>query len=308
MDIRQVDLNLLPVLDALLRHASVTQAAHELNMSQSAMSSALGRLRGLLGDELFVRSGRGLVATPRAQALAQPLADMLDQIRDRVLQSPHFEAGSSRREFRLLLSDIGAYVMLPRIVRALREQAPSVRLALRTLVASEMADDLAQGRADLAIGTFPQLPQTVFQRRLFDRLWIGAVRPGHPWAGKRLTLQEFAQLPQLVVRMASGIQDRIDAALAQEGLTRSDVLELPSYLMVPPLLAAGDFVTVLPQQLFDDFAQSAEYGMVTLPFELPASTIRMHWHRRFHEDGANIWLRNAVSQVLSAASDKQALT
>ena len=299
MDIRAIDLNLLPVLDALLRQRSVTLAARELDMSQSALSAALARLRQLLGDELFVRTGRGLLPTPRAAALAEPVADILERVREGVLRGGTFDPGSARRAFKLLLSDVGAYVLLPRIVRALRAQAPGVSLTLRPLTGADIAAELAEGKTDLAVGSYPALPASLFQRRLFDRHFVGLVRRDHPLARGRLGLRAFAAAPQLVVRMTSGIQERIDAALAAKGLERTDVLELPSYLAVPPLLHAADFLAVLPGQLADDFGRDGGFAVLELPLPLPASTIRMHGHRRFHEDAGNVWLREVVARELA---------
>ena len=302
MDIRSIDLNLLPVLDALLRHRSATLAARELDMSQSALSSALSRLRRLLGDELFVRTGRGLMPTPRASALADPVTSILDQVRDRVLPSGQFDAASARRSFRVLLSDVGAYVLLPRLVRAVKAQAPGVSLVMRPLTGADIASDLADGKTDLAIGSYPDLPTALFQRRLFERHFVGLVRAGHPLAKKRpLTARAFAEAPQLVVRMTSGVQNRVDAALAQRGLARRDTLELPSYLMLPPVLEATDYLAVVPGQLAAAFAQAYRFTLLDLPIELPQSVIRLHWHRRFHDDAANAWLRELVVRELADA-------
>ena len=299
MHIRSIDLNLLPVLDALLRHRSATLAARELDMSQSALSAALGRLRDLLGDQLFVRTGRGLLPTPRADALAEPVADLLRQVREQVLPGGAFDAWTAKRNFNVLLSDVGAYVLLPRLVRAVREQAPGVSLTLRPITGARIAEDLAAGKTDLAIGAYPGLPETLYQRRLFDRHFVCLVRRGHPVAkGKRLTLRTFASLPQLVVRMTSGIQDRIEEVLSSQNLQRRDVLELPSYLMVPPLLDATDFLAVVPGQLADAFAGGGRYAVLPLPLETPPSVIHMHWHRRFQEDAANMWLRRVVAGAL----------
>ena len=299
MDIRTIDLNLLPVLDALLRHRSVTLAARELDMSQSALSAALARLRKLLDDELFVRTGRGLRTTARADALAEPVAAILAQLRDQVLRPAVFDPGSAQRNFQLLLSDVGAYVLLPRIVRAVRALAPGVSLTLHPLGGTDIAAELTDGRIDLAIGHYPALPDSLFQRRLFDRHFVGLVRRGHPAAqGQRLSLRRFAATPQLVVRLTSGIQAHIDDALAREGLTRPDTLELPSYLMVPPLLEATDHLAVVPGQLADAFIADGRLAALDLPLSLPNSTIRMHWHRRFHEDPGNAWLRGVVAAEL----------
>lgn len=296
MDIRSVDLNLLPVLDALLRHRSATLAARDLNMSQSALSAALARLRLLLDDELFVRTGRGLRPTSRALELGEPVAEIMERVRDRILHSARFDPRAATAEFRVVHSDVGAYVMWPRIVQAVRKAAPQVHLALRLLDADEIGPALAEGRVDLAIGSYPRLPQSLFQQRLFDRTFVGLVRRGHPLARKAApSLKEFAAAAQAVVRSGSGIQDRIDEALARQGLRRNDVIELPSYLMLPPLLQAGDFLAVLPGQLADAFARQGRFVALALPMPLPASTIRMHWHRRSHEDAGHQWLRALVA-------------
>lgn len=299
MDIRKIDLNLLPVLDALLRHHSVTVAARELDMSQSALSSALARLRETLGDALFVRTGRGLLPTVRAAALAVPVARILDQVRDQVLQGAAFHPRQAQRHFRLCLSDVGSYVLWPRIVKAVRNQAPQVTLELRTLAQPAIALALESAEVDLAIGAYPTLPASLFQRRLFERKYVGLVRADHPMAGRAPTLRQFANMPQLIVRLASGIQERIDAALAVHGLAREQTLEMPSYLMIPPLLEAGDFLAVLPGQLADAFARHGHFASVKLPVVLPASTIRLHWHRRFHADAGNAWIRQLVVDELA---------
>lgn len=300
MDIRSVDLNLLPVLDALLRHRSGTQAAHELDMSQSALSSALARLRKLLGDELFVRTGRGLRPTPRASSLAEPVAAILAQVRDKVLSAGTFDPQTAQRSFHVLLSDVGAYVLLPRLVSAVRQRAPGVSLRLRPMVGADIADELAEGKIDIAVGAYPKLPDTLYQRRLFERHFVCLVRSGHPAArARRLTARSFASWPQLIVRMTSGIQDQIDAALADRGLVRHDALELPSYMVIPPLLEAADYLAVVPGQLADAFARVGRFTVLELPFPLPPSVIRMHWHRRFNEDAANAWLRHVVVETLA---------
>ena len=299
MDIRSVDLNLLPVLDALLRHRSATMAARELDMSQSALSSALARLRGLLGDELFVRTGRGLRPTPRASELAEPVAEILIQVRDRILQGEPFDPATSARVFTLAHTDVGAYVLWPRIVRAVRQAAPGVQLRLQVLDKTRLAIALAEGQVDLALGSFPNLPQSLFQKRLFDRRYVALVDRQHRLAGRTLSLQQFAQTPQIVVRGGSGIQDLIVQCLQQHQLRRQDVIELPSYLMIPPMLAGSEFLAVMPGQLADAFMAQGPFARLELPMLTPVSTIRMYWHRRLQLDAGNQWLRTRVVELLA---------
>lgn len=295
MDIRTVDLNLLPVLDALLRHCSVTHAARELAMSQSAVSSALARLRSLLDDELFVRTGRGLLPTPRAASLSEPVATLLAEVRDRILLARKFDPATADRTFSVSHSDVGSYVLWPGIVQAVAARAPGVRLRLAVLPQSAMATSLEAGQVDLAIGVYPGLPRSLFQRRLFERKYVGIVRASHPLAGKKLTLRAFVGAPQIVVRAASGIQDVIDGELRRRNLQRQ-TLEMPSYLMLPPLLEAGDYLAVLPGQLAEAFARHGHFGILKLPLDLPPTVVKLHWHRRFHGDPGNVWLRELIAR------------
>lgn len=297
MDIRKIDLNLLPVLDALLRHRSVTLAARELEMSQSALSSSLSRLRDLLGDALFVRTGRGLLPTPRAASLAVPVANILEQVRDKVLSSNGFDPSSSSRVFTVCHSDVGSYVLWPRIVPAVARLAPNVRLQLKVMAQQQIPAALESAVIDLAIGAYPELPDSLFQRRLFERKYVGIVRFGHPVARRRLTPALFAKTPQLVVRLASGVQELVDKALNDLKLERTATIEMPSYLMLPPLLEADDYLAVIPGQLSDAFARHGHFKSLKLPFDLPASTIKLHWHRRFHEDPGNVWLRGVICDL-----------
>lgn len=299
MDIRSVDLNLLPVLDALLRHRSATLAARELNLSQSALSSALTRLRAVLGDELFVRTGRGLRPTPRASELAEPVAEVLMQVRDRILQGEPFDPASATRVFTLAHTDVGAYVLWPRIVRAVRQAAPGVQLRLQVLGMDQLAPALAEGQVDLAIGSFPDLPQSLFQKRLFDRRYVALVDRGHRLAATTLSLAQFAQTPQIVVRGGSGVQELIGQSLQQQGLRREDVTELPSYLMIPPMLAGSGFLAVMPGQLAEVFMAQGMFSRLELPMATPVSTIRMYWHRRLQLDAGSQWLRALVADLLA---------
>lgn len=297
MDIRKVDLNLLPVLDALLRHRSVTLAARELEMSQSALSSSLARLRALLGDSLFVRTGRGLLPTPRAALLAEPVAAILKKVRDKVLLSGEFDPIHSDRIFTVCHSDVGSYVLWPSIVATAAKLAPNVRLQLKVMPQAQIPAALENASIDLAIGAYPDLPDSLFQRRLFEREYVGIVRSGHSISSKRLTPALFARTPQLVVRMASGIQELVDKALADRHLERSVTIEMPSYLMLPPLLEAGEYLAVIPGQLADAFARNGHFKSLKLPLKLPASVIKLHWHRRFHEDPGNVWLRKIIWEL-----------
>ncbi|MEZ5657107.1 MAG: LysR family transcriptional regulator [Burkholderiaceae bacterium] len=300
MDIRNIDLNLLPILDALLRCGSVTQAAQELDMSQSAVSSALARLRTLFDDQLLVRSGRGMLPTPRALKLAGPLGRALAMARDELFTGQRFDPLVSDRSFVICHSDVGAYVLWPRIVAAVEARAPRASLNLRVLGEPEIAAGLESGELDVAIGVYPSLPVSLYQRRLFEREFVLLMREGHPLADARITANRFAAARHLIVRRSSGVQDQVDVRLHARGLRRDRVIDVPTYLMLPPLLEASDYVVVLPGQLADAFKRVGRFVSRPIPLETRTSVIRLHWHRRNHEDAANRWLRELVVELFSA--------
>lgn len=297
MDIRTLDLNLLPVFDALLRLRSVSLAARELDMSQPAVSYALKRLRVFLGDPLFVRTGRGVMPTARAEALGVSVRDILEHVRDGLLAGRGFEPGESQRTFTLCLSDVGSFVLWPGIVSAVSRTAPRVHLRLRTLEPARIGAALETGEIDLAIGAYPQLPESLFQQRLFERKYVCLMRSGHPLGLRKPGLRQFAAARHVRVNAPSRMQESVDAGLAAHGLSRSVALELPSYLMLPPLLEAGDYLAVVPGQLAEAFGGRAKLVSAPVPLELPAITIRQHWHRRANEDGGNVWLRSVVATL-----------
>lgn len=149
-----------------------------------AASTALGRLRDTLGDQLFVRTGRGMLPTPRASQLAEPVTAILDKLRDEVLSASGFVAADSDRTFTLGLSDVGSYVLWPRIVSAVAQQAPSVRLRMQVVTQPLIASAPESAVIDVALGAYPDLTNTLYQRRLFERKYVAMVRIGHPLASK----------------------------------------------------------------------------------------------------------------------------
>lgn len=224
---------------------------------------------------------------------------VLQAVRDRFLSSGGFDPATSTRSFNVCHSDVGSYVLWPRIVAAVRQEAPGVRLGLRVLPQAAIAQRLERAEIDLAIGAYPGLPASLFQRRLFERGYVGLVRADHPLVGRKLTARLFARTPQLTVQAASNVQETIERQLAKQGLARTDMIDMPSYLMLPPLVESGEFLAVMPGQLADDFNRHGHFVSLELPFKLPPTIIKIHWHRRFREDPGNVWLRGVIARLFA---------
>ena len=174
------DLNLLPVFEALLRHGNVTRAAAHMGLTQSAMSSALGRLRRQLGDPLFVNTRGGMLPTPRALELAPSLTDALAMVRGALGAREAFDPRRTTRSLRVYMTDVGETVLLPMLMRHLHQHGQAIRLETAQLPAAELAARMETGDIDLAIGYVPQLRDKIRRTRLFDEHYVCMTRPDHP--------------------------------------------------------------------------------------------------------------------------------
>jgi DNA-binding transcriptional LysR family regulator len=300
MDLARLDLNLLLVFHHLLREKRVSAVATVLGMSQPAVSSALGRLRTSLGDELFLRTQRGMEPTPYALQLAEPVATALDGLQQALQVRASFDPVTSERRFTLAMTDVGEMYFLPVLMAALARNAPSVTLNVVSVTSASLGEDMATGRTDLALGLLPQLQAGFFQQTLFRQPYVCLMRNGHPLATTQgLTLAEFAAASHVRVIAAGTGHGRVDEALEQHGLQRDIRLTVPHYVALGDVLGHSDLIATVPER----FAQrvTTPFGLTTrpLPLSLDGSAIHQVWHARLNKDPGHQWLRALVSQHFS---------
>src|SRR5690606_11451375 len=210
MDIKDLDLNLLVVLNQLLMDRGVSAAADKLGLSQPAVSNALRRLRNLLNDELFLRTTRGMEPTPYAQQLAEPIAYALSTIQTTLSQRTSFSPATSTRRFTLAVTDLGEIEFLPSLMDRLQEVAPGVTVSTVRNNAESLRDDMEAGNVDLAIGLIPQLKSNFFQQRLFMQRYVCLFRKGHALDKRRLSRKEFYDADHVVVVSAGTGHAKMD--------------------------------------------------------------------------------------------------
>jgi DNA-binding transcriptional LysR family regulator len=298
MELARLDLNLLLVFHHLLREKRVSAVAAVLGMSQPAVSSALGRLRASLGDELFLRTQRGMAPTPYALQLADPVAAALDGLQQALNVRASFEPASSERSFTLAMTDVGEMYFLPVLMDALAQVAPGVTLNVVAVTSASLRDDMASGRTDLALGLLPQLQAGFFQQALFRQPYACLMREGHPLAAKHiLTLPDFAAASHVRVIAAGTGHGRVDEALERQGLQRRIRLTVPHYVALGDVLGHCDLIATVPER----FAQrvTGPFNLTTrpLPLAVEGSVIHQFWHARLHKDPGHQWLRGQVSQL-----------
>src|SRR3954451_5032021 len=236
-DIRRIDLNLLVALDALLDERTVTRAAARLGYTQPTISGMLARLRNLFGDPLFVRTQRGVQPTPRAQALALPLKQLLADGRS-LVERETFNPASAQATFTVSANDYMQHALLVPFVKALRSEARNVRLAIAPPIVEGLSDILARERIDLAV-TIPEFAALELRSRLLYReRYVVAARPRHPLARRSaMSIETFCAFDHVLVSPTGGsFEGPTDRALARLGRRRPVRYSVPSFLLLPELL------------------------------------------------------------------------
>ncbi len=292
--IAQLDLNLLRTLEVLLRTHSVTLSARELGRSQPAVSYALARLREALSDPLLVRAGRGMVPTPRAEALRPGVEALLLDLRRILTAGARFDPRTARRTFTLACPDMIAPVV-PRILEALSD-APGIDLSLQ--VGSSVF--ALEAGAELVLGQLPEEAPGVVARRLGIFEERVALRRGHPALSEPWTPETYVCWPHIQVRTQGGAPSTMERALAAAGLQRRVGLTVPNFLLAPHVVARSDLLFTGADVLLEQVAVPLSLVLLPVPVPTPRHTAAALWPERLSADPGHRWFRGRVIGALEA--------
>lgn len=291
------DFNLLLTLDALLTEQNVARAAKRLQLSPSAMSRALARLRETTGDPLLVRAGRGLVPTPRALALREQLGPLVQAAEAVLRPLQRLDLGTLERAFTLRCSDGFVENFGAALVERVAAEAPGVRLRFVQKIGKD-STALRDGSVDLETGVVsPAMGPEIRAQALFRDRWIGVVREGHALIGTRPSAQAFAQARHVAVSRHAGAAAAADAspineALAALGLQRNVIATTSGYMAALALVRGTDLIACVPERHTANLR--AGLHALALPFATPPLSVSLFWHPRFQADAAHVWLRGVV--------------
>jgi DNA-binding transcriptional LysR family regulator len=302
MNPNRLDLNLLRVFDAILQTRSVTIAASTLSLTQSAVSNQLARLRDAFDDPLFVRTSEGMVPTPRAMAIAEPVRQSLVAIRLCLEEQLGFDPATSDRTFKIYMSDVGQLVFMPRLLERVAKAAPHVNIHTVQVPNSRLRDmALESGEVDLAAGYFENFDGSFRQQLLFEEHYVGMVRCGHPTVGDTLPLDTFLATPQLVYQPTGGghgqQENAVAHAFAGVDAPRRVAMRAAHAMGVASIVSNTDLLVIVPSRLAAACRELADVRILALPVDIPKFQIKQHWHERFHHDPGNAWLRSLVAEL-----------
>jgi len=298
VSIAALDLNLLRVLDTVLREKSVARAAERLHVTPSAISNALARLRSALGDPLVTRRGRGIVPTPRAEELGPRLAGALAEL-EAAVGSGTFDTATSTRTFTLAMADGLQMAWLSAIAARLRERMPRAALRVVGIDSLLALGNLSSNEVDLHVGVRASGPG-LHAEHLYDEPTVLVMRRRHPASGRKLGRDRLEALDHVAVELAPGrgFRDPLAGAYARAGVARRIALTVSSFSVAAAVASRTDLVATIPRSLFD--AYGSRYGLCAARGQIPEHAVRisLSWHDRTHRDPAVTELRKLVAAAL----------
>lgn len=297
MNISSIDLNLLLVFEALIEERHVGRAAKRIGLSQPAFSNAIGRLRSRLHDPLFVRTAQGMMPTPRAEQLADPVRSALAQLRQTFEAPNTFDPSASAHHFRIGLSDDVELRLMPLLSRAMLSGDLQMQTRRLDWLFTIPETELRNGTLDLAIGYFPDaryLASGLIMEPLSQESNVVIARRGHPMWKRRLTAERFTKLDHAAVIYRNQLWGLIDNELASRGTPRRLRLALPHCLSVLHAVASSDLVACIQESVVKEFGKDLNLRSCPEPLGLPPFVLRMVWHRQRDNDPAQVWLRKLI--------------
>jgi DNA-binding transcriptional LysR family regulator len=307
--LEDIDLNLIVTLHWLLTEQSVTRAAARLDVSQPTVSHALGRLRDLLGDPLLIKSGRTMLPTKKAEALQPKVAEVVDRVRDLLLEETSFDPTNQSGRFRIAVIDSIGAVVVRAWQKAVQPEAPKLELDILQ-PAVPQAQDLIAGKIDAIVLPEPkmlQLPPGVnideFVRRpLFDERYVTAVRRDHPLANG-IDLDSFVKADHILINPEGLDIGAVDQVLQAAGLKRRIAFRTETFLLALEVLQNSDCILTAPRNLFA-FA-SGDFVVHHCPVKVPSFCLYIGWHPNWTHDPQHRWVRERLMAEMMRLSEME---
>jgi DNA-binding transcriptional LysR family regulator len=297
-NLEAIDAKLLMLFEDLLQSRSVTRTAERLGLAQPTVSMGLKRLRAVFDDQLFVHTAQGMKPTPRANALAEPVGEVLRLLREALGTPREFDPATSHRSFRLCMTDSSHVVFLPRMLAHVRKVAPNVTLEILNIT-SETPELLRADKADIAIGFVPILTAGFFQQTLFSQGFVCLASATHPRIRGTLSVKDFEAERHIVVVLSGTGHAIADKVIETRNIKRHIALRMPGFPGLSPALAGSDLIATVPAQIGKALGEDGRLQVLKCPFPVPAYKVKQHWHALQHKDAGNQWMRGVLYRLFA---------
>jgi DNA-binding transcriptional LysR family regulator len=299
-NLRQLDLNLLLVFDALMQEQNLSRAALRLHLSQSTVSNALARLRQQLGEPLFQRTARGMVPTPHAHTLYGPVRQALHLLRIGLGPQAAIDL-DAELTFRVSMNDYAQAVFLPALLARIHAVAPRVVLSVQLDDADTLARRLKNGELDLALDYLHFDDEDLLYQPLREQALAVIARRDHPLCNGDLSLELYQDCNHVSVHSRAGRGSPLEIVLGSAKVRRKVQLYVPHYLAIPAIVAQSDMLGTVPLQLAEHFAQQYALQIFPMPMEMPAVQVSLIWHKQQDMAVGLRWLKEQIVAAFSGA-------
>ncbi len=312
MNLREVDLNFLVIFEAIYQERNQSRAGKRLNMSQPAVSYSLNKLRSIFSDQLFVKTAEGMQPTQRAEELAPLIHGVINQLKSIYSEFSKFESTSSKRIFRLSMSDYSEFVILPKLLNRLEKSAPNVQIRVHHTKLNDRHNFLSTGKLDLAV--FSHYPQNfqqdkfnvqfsttedLFQHKLFDERVVAVARKNHPDIKGKISLNLFLQLQHAIIFLHKDTFpiDSVDQRLHELFEKRNIKFMTQRTSTLAEVISKTNLIGTMVERYAKSFSILNNLQVLELPFSMSPFQMTLYWHARVNHDPAIIWLRNELISV-----------
>jgi len=306
MRFNRLDLNLLVALDALLSEKSITRASRRLNLSQSATSGVLARLRDYFKDDLLMPVGRNLILTPLAVSLIEPVRDVLLQIQRTIEIKPEFDPATAVREFRIVASDFVSTVLLGDLGRRIAKEAPGISLDI-SLSSSTFGERLERGEVELIILPGKYMSESKPTQMLFEETYTCIVWTGNELVGDTLTLENYMALGHVSSRFGTAQTSFEEHFLKDNGYDRRIEVSTPNFTSLPHFVIGTNRIATMHTRLARMLACYYPIRLIEPPIAFPKIEMCMQWNPFLENDPSHQWLRRMLAEVARAEPGGQDL-
>ncbi len=297
---RNVNLNLLKVFDAVMRERNITRAAARLCVSQPAISNAISNLRALYGDELFIRTPKGVAPTAKALEIADPIRESLKLVDGTLGNNPEFRPESLHRRFTVALTDYGELHFLPYLISELNTSAPGVEVVCLPEFGATLRPEMRSGTVDLVWDWVRVDDPQYHVELIFEDRSHCVARKDHPKVKAGLSLDDFLELEHVALRPTRTHIPMVERELEKQGLERKVVAEVSHLLAMPGIVANTDLIACLPGRLAKFYAGQMDLATCPNPlFSHPVPVYQM-WHKHLDDDAGHAWFRGLLRNLAQA--------
>lgn len=300
---KTLDLNLVRIYVSIYESKSVSKAATMLSMTQPSVSYGLARLRDVFKDTLFERKGRGVTPTKRADELYTQFRNALNTIDGAIDDIDRFDPLTTRRVFRVAMSDVGSICLTPSLLAKFHIAAPESTLEIVQVKMDDLMDELASSHIDIAVGNLPIHHSSARSELLFKERYVCVVSKNHPRIKKKISAEQFIKEWHIDVVSSSSLHHQVDRRFREMGINRKVALRVQHYGILPTILSEYDYIVTVPSALGKAFEQLSDVKSLELPTSTQHFDIRALWHSKQQSSASNIWFRSLIIQTLGSRSN-----